>query len=1824
MKVYSRLESLGVEVLDADPSGTEGGFFLGRLWFNKTDDRLKTIGKTLQTKVVDGKTVPDLDDDGNYQYTDDLQVIEIVHSNHPDVPPHRLIGTDDLEDDAVIARVIANGAVVEGKLAVDSVLTEAIKDGAVTTPKIADGAIIEDKLSSDVQDKINKILTVIMSDATLKGTGTADDLLGLADDAIETKHIKDAQVTNAKMALSSVGTAELQPNAVTTERIGNDEVTEAKLHGDVRTKLNREYHAGEGLALNDDSGTFSIANKGVAPNKLKTPAGDNPADGKFVAVGQDNGSLCFTFADAPSGGGGISTVSTTNPITGDGSSGNPVTITSGKIQNVHLANNAVTTTRVANKAITLAKMADGTPGRILQYNSSRRPVEVSLPSGGGGAGSNPAYAKFSIGDNQAIAGDAGTWTALSPASFAEQHNNGDGIITWVSGSNITLKPGLYNFNVAIPTDGLDSSQDNNARKNVSVRVVDASNTVLSEPTSSTYLRGFLTPEAVARIGGSGAVYVPTETVVTFQTGATYAQQANKPIMSTPGGFLEIYRIATGPKGDKGDKGDSLQGAFNFLLYTHVDHGDPAPTIKPISWSVNDMVGASTSRTETVSGNTQTWWNRFPPDGNMDPDTYDIYETITFINPAEDGFDPTVNVSPTEFSTPRKIDIESVSGGGGVMYTAASGGGLTLTGTAFSVANGGINNARLANNAVNGPKILANSIGTGKFVHGTANTLLGYDSATTPTEIQILGGADISITREGNPARTIRVGFNHEDRLLPSGGDTAQVLTKQSGDDFAFEYSNVPNIYEYKAALYLGSAQGELGTTSNQFGVDTDIDTSETPAYTGKRITLPSLAPRGSHVNIPAGQWTVYVTMSLGNTAITSAFLRVLLDGEADINLDADGVLDDSNNVTFCTNFNLTETKQVLFNVIASRDDREQSAELTGPTGTMYIREGVTSVAGLKALASPLIAARYTLAGANVQMSTTTSALQNLFPGRRLSSSNNPNDEFVGFDDFGCFRLQGGYWTIYFQSEITKENILRGALIAYDPVNGVDIPSITTQLDVSTRNSKRYFSGLVTVFLEEQTDIEIRVLSTGDTAGSSADYTNDFSDATVDFRRGFAKPIPDDSIVEGKLAPAVRAKLNTAGGGDGLPDGGVDEQIIKKTSSTDGAVEWAYPLAIGEVVSLMTPGTSQAVTGGALTPVAFNFANSRDTDEFQGQPNIGSTLNNGLSLLAGYWTVSGDITTYSNADLTSLTVVPSISGTAIKDATVSCVKSANTVSQAGSFIGIWTFTVSFYVPPTTGSATRGVTVGFSLLSTGSSSANALLRNGTNGYFRAHSNIGKPIPDDSIVEAKLAPAVRDKLGGGDGGSDPITIVRFRMNGYDASNDLFRFSPQQEISFNNAGFSKVNFIDSGSDDYFIEFKTTETFDIYIEFPATNPNLSRLSLSDDNLTYSGTLVNKFTPNAKWVFIQRNVPATNPLYFYHSTTDFTDGNGDRTLPDGAGGHIEFIKNWDALIPDQSISARKLHRNAVETDKLKDDSVTPPKLAPIQGWTINNNNNPEPDTTREENFMYVYKKNQNLITTVPQADRPDQWVPAFIGDDNDGDFRLQESIQSGKTPAVQHGRTNYALRIADKAVKRQNIRDPLALENFIGLTMFGGPSGGIGSTHFHRTGFTGWIKYAPNQFPNVQYSSSNINLIFEEHRDTHTRDITHILVRIGRKTGLTSSTSVETFYNLATQSGVSGVDATDGQVYNEIMIPLYVPYHISTTSTGVNLSTITSTYQFHNLLFPNTAPNQNVAIRLSNEVRAGAGRHNFTAFAPVRNITSALTTPNDVWISFHAVRGIGG
>ena len=254
----------------------------------------------------------------------------------------------------------------------------------------------------------------------------------------------------------------------------------------------------------------------------------------------------------------------------------------------------------------------------------------------------------------------------------------------------------------------------------------------------------------------------------------------------------------------------------------------------------------------------------------------------------------------------------------------------------------------------------------------------------------------------------------------------------------------------------------------------------------------------------------------------------------------------------------------------------------------------------------------------------------------------------------------------------------------------------------------------------------------------------------------------------------------------------------------------------------------------------------------------------------------------------------------------------------------------------------------------------------------------------------------------------------------------------------------------------------------------------------------------------------------------------------------------------------------------------------------------------------------------------------MIGDDNSGDFKLQESIQAGREPAVQHGRTNYALRIADKAVKRQNIRDPLALENLIGMTFLRNPtSSALGARYGTLSSSArkpGWITFAP-QFENITYTPGSVEFEFNEERDERTRGITHILVRIGRKTGITSATSNEALYALATQGGKSGItSALDGKVWHEIMVPLTEAYS-QTFNTDVR--SVGTYFRAYNLLWP-TASGESSGGSLGVVVGtpATSATHLGHIRIDLRRNQTAVSFSDvnmlDTWVSFHAVRGIGG
>ena len=303
----------------------------------------------------------------------------------------------------------------------------------------------------------------------------------------------------------------------------------------------------------------------------------------------------------------------------------------------------------------------------------------------------------------------------------------------------------------------------------------------------------------------------------------------------------------------------------------------------------------------------------------------------------------------------------------------------------------------------------------------------------------------------------------------------------------------------------------------------------------------------------------------------------------------------------------------------------------------------------------------------------------------------------------------------------------------------------------------------------------------------------------------------------------------------------------------------------------------------------------------------------------------------------------------------------------------------------------------------------------------------------------------------------------------------------------------------------------------------------------------------------------------------------------------------------------------METDKLKDRAVTTPKLEKAFEW-VDNAGTIQKDTTATESYMLAYKKNQNLDSEIATSDQQDQWVHARLGDV----LELKHSSFIGTNANTR--RTNFGIDIKDGVIRRRHVNSILDLDNFMGLAMFGAPkSNSIGSNFNHRNNFR-WIKYAPNEFPNVEYSDNTIAINFQEHRNSHIRDITHILVRTGRKTGLTTSTSVSTFLDLATQDGVSGLDAGDGEVYNEIMVPLYAPYEISASPTPTVITSAGETYQYYNLAIPT---NRSVAIRLSN-LNFSSGNRNYIGLTPATNNVNQLSNPNEIWISFHAVRGIGG
>jgi hypothetical protein len=125
--------------------------------------------------------------------------------------PTGIIGTTNIDDDAVTTAKIADSNITVAKMAVNSVDSDQYVDGSIDTAHIADAQITTAKITDS-----NVTTAKIASDA-ITGAKIADDSINsehYVDGSIDTAHIANSQITLDKMASDSVNSSKIVDGSI--------------------------------------------------------------------------------------------------------------------------------------------------------------------------------------------------------------------------------------------------------------------------------------------------------------------------------------------------------------------------------------------------------------------------------------------------------------------------------------------------------------------------------------------------------------------------------------------------------------------------------------------------------------------------------------------------------------------------------------------------------------------------------------------------------------------------------------------------------------------------------------------------------------------------------------------------------------------------------------------------------------------------------------------------------------------------------------------------------------------------------------------------------------------------------------------------------------------------------------------------------------------------------------------------------------------------------------------------------------------------------------------------------------------------------------------------------------------------------------------------------------------------------------------------------------------------------------------------------------------------------------------------------------------------
>ena len=281
----------------------------------------------------------------------------------------------DLTGTAALPEVAA-GAITTAKLADDAVTTIKITDANVTTNKLAPNAVTSAKI--------------------LDGTILVDDL---ANDAVETTKIKNDAVITAKLADDAVTTVKITNGNVTTAKLSNDAVETAKIKNAnvTNAKLDKVNIplSGFGAATADvDLGSNKLTNV-TDPASAQDAATKNYVDTATTSI--------TTLTDGKIYVGNASNAATQVTPTGDVTITNAgvTAIGTGKVVTAMLATDAVEAAKIKDANVTTAKLANDAveTAKIKNANVTNAKLDkANIPLSGFGA----AAAAVDLGSNKLI------------------------------------------------------------------------------------------------------------------------------------------------------------------------------------------------------------------------------------------------------------------------------------------------------------------------------------------------------------------------------------------------------------------------------------------------------------------------------------------------------------------------------------------------------------------------------------------------------------------------------------------------------------------------------------------------------------------------------------------------------------------------------------------------------------------------------------------------------------------------------------------------------------------------------------------------------------------------------------------------------------------------------------------------------------------------------------------------------------------------------------------------------------------------------------------------------------------------------------------------------------------------------------------------------------------------------------------------------------------------------------------------------------------------------------------------------------------------------